>query len=194
MASFWYFRRRRRSCRRRNCRSGCTRARARGRTASTRSRAAAPWARDASPRCRSPSTRSTAHRAARGGPASGLTRMRSNRGESNFMTEHYAEAATTPSSLDRWFFRERRRASRRLTPAQPRILSSMQVKDSDRRKAHRGVRAAKPGRGGRIASARRPCRPPAGRRDPFPGPYRVGSVPRKEPGRPPPHDQPDTFG
>ena len=63
-----------------------------------------PWARDASPRWRSPSNRSTAHRRARGGPRSGLTRMRSNKGESNFMTEHYAELAMTPSSLDRSIF------------------------------------------------------------------------------------------
>ena len=63
MASFWYCGPHRRSCRRNNCRNGCTRARARGRSASIRSRAAAPSARDASPRCRSPATRSTAHRA-----------------------------------------------------------------------------------------------------------------------------------
>jgi hypothetical protein len=36
----------------------------------------------------------------------GLTRIRSNKGESNFMTEHYAELAMTPSSLDRWFFEQ----------------------------------------------------------------------------------------
>src|SRR3954453_3666325 len=36
----------------------------------------------------------------------GLTRMRSNKGESDFMTEHYAELAMTPSSLDRRFFQE----------------------------------------------------------------------------------------
>jgi len=35
-----------------------------------------------------------------------LTRMRSNRGESNFMTEHYAKATKTPSRLDRKFLRE----------------------------------------------------------------------------------------
>ena len=30
--------------------------------------------------------------------------------------------------------------------------------------------------------------------NPFQGSYRVGGVPRKEPDRAPPHDQPDTFG
>ena len=38
-----------------------------------------------------------------------------------------------------------------------------------------------------------PCRAPAGRGDPFPGLYRVGGLPRKEPARAPPHGQRGTF-
>src|SRR4051812_46133798 len=53
----------------------------------------------------------------------GLTRMRSNKGESDVMTEYYAELAMTPSSLDRRYLQDchRRYASivLALTPAVP---------------------------------------------------------------------------
>ena len=64
-------------------------------------RAAAPWARDGSPAPLQPGHSQVGLSARSRRSLSGLTRMRSNRGESFFMTDHYAGAAQLPSSLDK---------------------------------------------------------------------------------------------
>ena len=88
-----------RSCRRKNCTNGCIRARARGRTANIRFSRMRPFGRAVRRRRRA--ARPLAGRRVGAQPAVlvGLDPDRSNRGESIFMTDHYARAQSH-SSLD----------------------------------------------------------------------------------------------
>src|SRR5215472_6379046 len=106
--------------------------------------------------------------------------MRSNRGESLFITDQYARVAKSSSSLDK-----RVCAFSRREPALTGGADCRYAGHHGNARSHRGevdgrFRSREPRRGGRIPPARWACWTSRGRGDSFQGIYCGGGVPREE--------------